>query len=125
VTGQITVSPGTAGPVVVQTGFTATFYHSPVDGPAATPGTPGIDSVSKDLAFVLYTRPTPEPASIVMVALGAARCRSARTAASLRQFVERVVRVWVQELRAVGRRDVLELQMIDAALVALGHYEPR
>jgi hypothetical protein len=45
----------------------------PLDGPSSTPGTTGIDTFSKDLAFRLYTtQNVPEPAACMLMAIGLA-----------------------------------------------------
>lgn len=45
----------------------------PLDGPASTPGTVGIDAFSKDLAFRLYaTQIIPEPAACMLLGIGLA-----------------------------------------------------
>jgi hypothetical protein len=66
VSGTVLITPGADPrmPIVQQSGFTTHNYLDAIDGPT------GIGQFSKDLAFELYT--VPEPASIVLLGLGAA-----------------------------------------------------
>jgi hypothetical protein len=65
VSGGVGILLSAAGglPLVDQGGFKPENYHAPFDVPTV------YDGLSKDLAFVLYTR-VPEPGSIVMLAMG-------------------------------------------------------